>query len=332
LARKKWPARLTSAWILGQAGALAICAFLYKSQISKLRESGMPSEIAATWLRSSTFQPGQNHLASFAWSSTLRLFRYFFSHGTIGVIGLGLFVFALVALLWPYQNSESKSRNRELAIFLAAPFLITFLLATFGIYPYGGTRHDVVLAIFAISGISIGFDRLPRGGPGATTTLVKTALLASVMLICNFYPSPSGPYIRPHNQRRKLMHQAVNSIRSLPPESVIFTDAQGSLVLNYYLCNDAMPLPFTLEKELLKLPCGQYYLLTSMATQTGFDRTTFPELLSRAMQENAKETTLYLFQSGWIDDKEEDWLTELRGLGGDPRNFGPNILLCPFRR
>ena len=45
-----------------------------------------------------------------------------------------------------------------------------------------------------------------------------------------------------------------------------------------------------------------------------------------------EETSLYLFQSGWIDDKEEDWLTELRGLGGNPRNFGPNILLCPFRR
>jgi hypothetical protein len=69
-----------------------------------------------------------------------------------------------------------------------------------------------------------------------------------------------------------------------------------------------------------------------MEAQTGFDRAAFPELLSRAMQENARETILYLFQSGWIDDKEEDWLIELRRLGGDPRNFGPNILVCPFRR
>ena len=128
------------------------------------------------------------------------------------------------------------------------------------------------------------------------------------------------------------MHQAISAIRSLPPESVIFTDAQGSTVLNYYLCDDVMALPFTPQKPLLKLHCGQHYVLTSMATQTGFDRATFPELLSQARRENAKETTLYLFQSGWIDDKEEDWLTELRGLGGNPRNFGPNILLCPFRR
>jgi 4-amino-4-deoxy-L-arabinose transferase-like glycosyltransferase len=332
LARKKWPARLTTAWILGQAGALTICAFLYQSQISKLRESGTPSEIAATWLRRSIFQPGDNHLATFTWSNTLRLFRYFFSHGTIGAIGFGLFVFALVALLWSYQKREPKPRNRELAILLAAPFLITFLLGIIGIYPYGGTRHDVVLAIFAISGISIGFDRLPRGGSGATAKLVKAVLLASAMFICNFYPSPSGPYIRPHNQRRELMHQAVSSIRSHPPESAIFTDAQGSMVLNYYLCGDAMALPFTPQQPLSKFRCGQYYLLTSMALPAGFDRATFPELLSRAMQENARETSLYLFQSGWIDDKEEDWLTELRGLGGNPRNFGPNILLCPFRR
>jgi 4-amino-4-deoxy-L-arabinose transferase-like glycosyltransferase len=332
LLRKKWPARLSSAWILVQAGALAICAFLYESQISKLRESGVPSEIAATWLRSSLFQSGQNHLASFAWTNTLRLFRYFFSHGTIGVLGFALFGFGIGALLWPYRNGEPNPRNRELAILLAVPFLITFLLAIAGVYPFGGTRHDVVLAIFAVSGISIGFDRLPRGGSGAKAKLVKAVLLASAVLVCNFYPSPSGPYIRPHNQRRDLMQQAISSIKSLPSGSVIFTDAQGSMVLNYYLCEDAMAMPFTPQKRSLKLRCGNYYVVTSMAAQTGFDRDRFPGMLSTAWQENPKATTIYLFQSGWIDDKEEDWLTELRRLGGNPQNFGPNILLCPFRR
>jgi hypothetical protein len=93
-----------------------------------------------------------------------------------------------------------------------------------------------------------------------------------------------------------------------------------------------MVLPFTTEKPPLKLRCGNYYVLTSMATPAGFDRTTFSELLSNAWQEAPQETSLYLFQSGWIDDKEEEWLTELRGLGGHPRNFGPNILVCPIRR
>ncbi len=332
LIRQKWSVSLTTAWILGQAGGLAICVFLYESQISKLRASGVPTEIATTWLRSSIFQPGYNHLASFAWANTLRLFRYFFSHGTVGVIGLALFVFALVAALWTSRNDESKSRNRELAILLAVPFLITLLLAIAGVYPYGGTRHDVMLAIFAISGITIGLDRLPMGLPSATAKLVKGLLLASALLICNFHSSPSGPYIRPRNQRRELIHRAISSIKSLPPGSVIFTDAQGSMVLDYYLCDDATALSFTPEKRLLKLRCGQYYVLTSMAEQTGFDRATFPELLSEARQEDLGEKTLYLFQSGWIDDREEDWLAELRGLGGNPCNFGPNILVCPLNR
>ena len=329
LFRKKLPRRLTSAWILVQAGALAICAFLYESQVSKLRESGAPSEIAATWLRSSIFQHGRGHFATFAWSATSRLFRYFFSHGTIGVVGFLLFVFAIASLIWHDEDPEPRSRNFDLAMLLLAPFLITLALAGAGIYPYGGTRHDVILIIFAIPAIAIGVDRLPW--QGSKTTLVKGLLLASTMLICNFFPSPSGPYIRPHNQRRELMHQAISAVRSLPPDSVLFTDAQGSTVLNYYLCEDGMHLPFTPEKRSLKLRCGNYYVVTSIAAQAGFDRDRFPGLLTSAWQANPEAATIYLFQSGWIDDKEEDWLTELRGLGGNPRNFGPNILLCPFQ-
>jgi len=330
LVRQQWPSKLTIAWTLCQAGALAVCIFLYESQISKLRQSGVPSEIAATWLKGSIFQPGQKNLANFAWSNTLRLFRYFFSHGTIGVIGFALFVFAIVSLILLDKNSEPKSHNRELAVLLAAPLVVTFILAIAGVYPYGGTRHDALLAVFAISGISIGLDRLLIGPHGTSAQLIKSVLLTSAMLICNFFPAPSGPYIRPHNQRQELIRQAISSMKSLPPESVIFTDFQGGFVLNYYLCNDEMTLPFTPEKQILKMPCGQDYVLTSTAAQTGFDQTIFSELLSEARQQNPEETTLYLFQSGWIDDKEEDWQTELRELGGKPRNFGRNILLCPF--
>lgn len=332
LLRGKWPVKLISAWIVGQAGALAVCVFLYESQISKLRLSGLPSEIAATWLRSSIFQHGQDHFAAFAWSKTLRLFRYFFSHGTIGVIGFGLFVFAIVVLFWPDNRGEVRSRKRERAVLLALPFLITLALAVAGLYPYGGTRHDALMAIFAVPGIAIGLDRLPIARPLTSEKLLKPLLLGAAMLICNLFPSPSGPYIQPKNQRRELMRQVIGYLRSLPPDSVLFTDAQGSVVLNYYLCDEAMALPFTPEESLSKLRCGNYYVLTSMATPAGFDRATFPELLEKAWQEAPQATSLYLFQSGWIDDKEEDLLTELRGLGGHPRNFGPNILVCPIRR
>jgi 4-amino-4-deoxy-L-arabinose transferase-like glycosyltransferase len=330
--RRRTSPRIMAAWAAGQAGALGICAFLYESQVSKLRHGGVASEIAATWLRSSIFQRGQDHFASFAWTKTLRLFRYFFSQGTIGVIGFGLFAFAIVMLLRSENRDDSKPFNRELAILLSVPFLATLAFAIAGAYPYGGTRHDVILAVFAIPGIAIGLDRLPTFLPEATARLVKALLLGAAVLICNLSPSPSGPYIRAENQRRDLMRKAINNLRSLPPNSVLLTDAQGSAVLNYYLCDEAMALPFTPEQPLLKFRCGDHYLLASMATPAGFDRAAFPVLLSAAWREVPKDANLYLFQSGWIDDKEEEWLTELRGLGGNPRNIGPNILLCPIRR
>lgn len=332
LPRKRHAVNLTAAWITGQAGALAICVFLYETQISKLRRSGIASEIAATWLRSSIFQHGQDHFVPFAATKTLRLFRYFFSQGTIGVVGFGLFLVAIVVLLRTNNRGDITSGKRALAILLAAPFLIALALAIAGIYPYGGTRHDVLLSVFAIPGIAIGLDRLPIARATRSVTFVKAVFLTAALVICTLFPSPAGPYIQPNNQRHELMRQTISHLSSLPQDSLLFTDAQGSMVLNYYLCDQEMALPFTPEHSLLKLHCGRFFVLTSMATQAGFDRDEFPDLLRRVWQEAPNEATLYLFQSGWIDDQEEDWLTELRGLGGKPRNFGPNILLCPLPR
>lgn len=329
LSRKQWPARLTSTWMAGETGALAICAFLYETQISKLRQSGIPSEIASTWLRSSVFQHGHS-FAGFAWNNTIRLFRSFFSQGTVGVLGLLLFVYAILFLLRP-GNRPERSKARSLAILLAVPFLITLALALFQIYPYGGTRHDALLAIFAFLGIAIAIDRLPAPSRKSTMTL-KALLLAAAMLICNFFQSPTGPYIRPLNQHRKLMITAISDLRSLPTNTVLLTDAQGSMVLNYYLCDEGMALPLTSEKPLLKLSCGKYAVITSLAMQTGFDRASFPELLPEAWQVVPEASRLYLFQSGWIDDHEQDWLNQLRSVGGTAKTFGPNILICPIER
>ena len=329
LATRKPAWRLTTTWIAMQVGALAIYAFLYHTQISKLRASGVPSEIAGTWLRNSIFHSGEDHIFLFAWSRTPRLFRYFFSHGTIGLAGIVLFVFALIVLLWP---RERKSRKVFAAALLIFPFLLTLSLAFAGIYPYGGTRHDSILAIFAFPGIAIGLDRL-RVSSVQRAKFLKCLLLAIGLVVCNFFPSPAGPYIRPKNQARSLMQQATNSIRTLPPNSIIFTDDQGSMVLNYYLCGEQMPLPFASRRQLfLTLRCGDKNLLVATGTQTGFDRAQFPALLASAWNAAPEASVLYLFQAGWIDDKEQDWLTELRGLGGAPKNYGANILVCPLQK
>ena len=330
LLRKRPGREVVIAWIGGQVSALAILLFLFETQVAMLRESGLPSEIAATWLRGSVFHPGEDRILIFAWAGTLRLFRYFFSHGTVGAAGLFLFLFSLVVIVGRSKR-EVRGLARELALILLLPFAITLGTAVAGVYPYGGSRHDVVLAMFAFPGVAIGLDRLRIGKIEAPWS--KPALVGAGLLLSNLFPSPTGPYIRPRNQRRELVDEAIGSLRSLPLGSIVLTDAQGAAVLNYYFCPEPMALPFGRgAASLVKLPCGDAYVLIAPHSEPGLDREKFPELLAEAWRAAPDARSLTLFESGWIDDKEAEWLEELRALGGAPENFGPNVLLCRIPR
>jgi 4-amino-4-deoxy-L-arabinose transferase-like glycosyltransferase len=321
--------RLVVTWIVAQLGALTLCAFSYVSHISRLKSSGLPGEIADTWLRTSIFHSGQDHLASFCARTTIRLFRYFFSHGTIGVLGLLFFVLGMVWLLRD-KTSRQGPRNPtswQLALLLGLPFAITLSAALAGLYPYGGTRHDALLAGFAMAGISIGLTR-----PGIWKKWLTPTAVAGALLICNLFPSPTPPYILPKNQNRKLMNEATNYLRRSAPEgSVLFTDYQGALMLSYYFC-PARVVPFEQPPPpFLKSDCGEYKVVAFTQTLWSFNPATFASTL-REMQQMygiGSDSAVWLFQAGWIDENEDEWIAELRQRGcHEPRNFGPNILIC----
>ena len=316
------PGKVRLAWVVGQLFALALCGFLFWTQVIPLRHSGVPSEIASTWLSSSIFHPGQEHVIGFAFSKTVRLFRYFFSHGTIGVAGLLGFILGLAAL------TSKKGAERTRAVLLILPFLITLTCALAAVYPYGGTRHDAVLALFAIAGLAIGLEWLEL--PLLRSCRAKGGLLGVALLACNFFPSPSGPHIRPRNQNRKLMAEAISFLRTQPPGSTVLTDYQGGLVVGYYLCHKRTDLPFgESSAEPFHWRCGEYNVLSSTRTQQGFETADLPDVLRDARNQAESGKPLWLFQTGWIDDKPERWAAALRDSGcTDLRNFGPNIRLC----
>lgn len=326
LARPSAAARLRATWALGQTVALAICGLLFESQITPLRRSGVPSEIAGTWLRGSIFQSGQDHLFPFIASKTIRLFRYFFSHGTIGILGLVLFLYGVSTLF----RRSSPRPSRALALLLLLPFLIALITAVAGIYPYGGTRHDMLLVIFAIGGIAIGLDRLNLQTFRIRWCPAKALLLAIGLLICNASPSPTGPTIRPRNQSRKLLFEAMQFLHSQPTDSVLLTDYQSGLVLSYYFCGKHTDLPFgKYSDHLFRWQCGEHAVLTSLRSQQGLNPPDFQPTIEEAWYSIPQERTLWLFQTGWIEDKKEEWLGTLQASGcADPRYFGSNIRIC----
>ena len=321
--------RTKVAWAAEQVMALGICAVLFFTQVSKLRESGVPSEIAATWLSQSTFHPGQDHVLIFAISKTVRLFRYFFSHGSIGVVMLLLFVVAVVALFAGKAKTQSP---RPVAVLLTLPFVIALVVAVGGLYPYGGTRHDVVLALFAIPGIAIGIDVL---GARMIGLRAKLSLLLLLLIFCNVFASPTPPFIRPKNQQQQFMQEAISLLNSQPHGSTVLPDYQGGLVLGYYLCGRQSSLPFgPTPKRLVASQCGDHTLLTYVGSQSSFELGEIPQVVQQAWGATPNDmSSLWLFQTGWIDDRAAEWEQKLREIGcGEIRQFGANIRVSRCER
>jgi hypothetical protein len=128
------------------------------------------------------------------------------------------------------------------------------------------------------------------------------------------------------------MNAASNFLRhSAPAGSVLFTDYQGALMLSYYFC-PAKVVPFEQPPQpFFKSDCGNYQVITFTQTLWSFEATIFPKTL-RKMQQTygiGSDATVWLFQAGWIDETEDKWIAVLKQYGcHEPRNFGPNILIC----
>jgi len=324
------PRRAKSAWVTGQIIALSICIALFKTQVLKLRNARVPSEIAATWLSKSIYHSGSDHLGTFMVTRTSRLFRYFFSHGTIGVVMLLFFLAGLLAMF--AGKPERLKSPRALAVLCATPFILAIATAIAGIYPYGGTRHDVVLAVSAIPAIAIGIDLITARAIGPSRRLAAVLVL---LIVANIFASPTPPFIRPGNQQQPLMKQAIAQLNSQPTGSAILADYQGALVLGYYLCGRQTSLPFgPTPKDLLVAPCAEKTLLTSVGSQSSFAAEELPQVIRQAWNMlPVQRSEIWLFETGWISDEPGKWRTELHRVACDEiHDFGENLRVSRCRR
>jgi hypothetical protein len=325
---KPVPHNLIAFWMMGPLGALALAVFLVRSHVSHLDARGVPQGLAAGWFRISTFHPGEEGALWFVLKANLRLFHYFIWSGAIGALALLLFGEGIM-LLWKRghpRDDSSKPAHRQLGILLLLPFLINLAAALAGKYPYGGTRHNAFLVIFAVAGISVTLARWKNSFPRTVTAAIALALA-----FVNLFPSPSGPSIRPEFQTGRLMTEATRFLAQLPSGSTILTDQQGALLLSYYFCHEkVVPIDPT-PQPLHKFSCGNAYVISPFGRWFVFDSKTLPAALRelRQMEKFGPDEKLWFFQGGWLVDNEPDVRLELAHYGCPvPRNFGGNILVC----
>jgi hypothetical protein len=325
----KRPTAVVVAWVMGQAASLAVALWLLESHVLRVRANGMSRWIADSYLRASVFHPGADKLIPFAVRSNFRFFRYLFAQTRAGDIGLVLFAIGVISLLVhrvPAREPGGPSPT-VLALLLTFPFVLNCGLSLAGIYPYGGTRHNSYLAIFAIPGIAIALETWKFSPRWATLAAIMV-----VLAFCNLFPQPLGEYIELHNQNRQLMSAAVNFLqKSSSPETIILTDEQGYEYLNYYLCGSQ---PYDFEgrfPKFLEASCPGHRLV--VRHQFDFKAQTFAQQFGELESEHrlAPGSKVWLFQAGWYINTASDLRAEFARSGCDtPHEFGQNILICPL--
>jgi hypothetical protein len=203
--------------------------------------------------------------------------------------------------------------------------VVNCVAALAGLYPYGGTRHNAFLALFALSGAAIGLSvRTPA------REWVKPLIVATCLAVCNFFPAPP-PLIRPRNHHRVLMEQAMNYLRqSAPPGSLVLADHESGLLLGYYACGHGVVQVFPPFVPLAQAQCGAYTVFTPPPDKWKYyaDDVSGEVAHMAATYHLAPGTKIWLFDAGWIVDSTPALRKQLQRLGcSAPRSFDENILL-----
>jgi hypothetical protein len=316
---------LVFAWALGQVVVLGQLWLLFRIHIGPLRKTGLPQDIADTWLRKSIFHPAEDRLIPFLARDTVRLFRYLSGNGVVGVITLLVFIIGIILL---FRGNDGPTRlntvPRFLGTLLCLPFFITAGAGVAGVYPFGGSRHDVFLAPFAVAAISIALSRWQP-----QHTWVRTGSVLVALAACQIFPSPPGAFIRPGDQSRSRMQSAIEFLRNRPSDSVVFTDYQGGLLLSYYLCDHPAVQLFPPYQPLSITRCGHLEVIATGLQQSVFDANP----LARDLKQDARLKGLnppeaFVFLAGWNSEGNDD-LRWLRSLGCELHlQFGKNISIC----
>ena len=292
--------KLILAWEAGQILALGLSYFFYVTQISQLGRYYSSAALSQGWLANaylsrSYFVPGRVNPISFALGRTIGVFQYTFRQRAIGDLAFIFFVAGLVLVFRRSPASPLLSR-RQLGFLLLAPFLLNCAAAFARLYPYGGTRHCAFLVPFAVAGTSVALVQLVRG---RLALALAVALL--VALVANLFTAKQFPYVAAENERKDQMRAAIDFIRhQVPPEEPLFADAQTSLMLGHYLCDQR---PLVIDRSLpgyISYECGGHRVIASVTRYIFTARSFYDQWQDMTSQYHLNRgRTVWVAQMGW---------------------------------
>jgi hypothetical protein len=321
------PIRVMTAWAIGQLGAAALMIFLYATHIAKIRHTTMASQAIDSWLYKSYFHPGHGNAVVFALARTFSVFQFLLGQSVVGdaaVLGFAAGIIFLVR--GSIRLPASAPDRRMLALLLVLPFVLNCAAGLMGVYPYGGTRHCVYLAIFGLTGIG-----LCIAGIGGDRIIRVMAITLTLIAVCWAFRSIRHPYIYRTDQNRANMQRALNFIRTIPESELIFVDYESSLELGHYLC-DQQPIHYDGSiPGFLVFDCNGHRIVSTINDLWAFDPQIFSEQWKRfiATAGLRPDDEVWVAQAGWIVTLADD--LQKNGMVLQVHSFGKNIQIFPLR-
>jgi dolichyl-phosphate-mannose-protein mannosyltransferase len=322
---------VVAVWIAGQAGALGLLTFLYRTQISNLKASAAMHRHVEVFLSNSYFHRGHGNLLLFAFSRTFGVLQYTFGQLAVGDIAGVLFVIGVTLLLkgnaiqGRRMQDPLRPSSRQVGVFLALPFLINCVAAMFDLYPYGGTRHSAFLVPFAVAGASYAIAWLARQ---RLAYALGTALL--IIAACQVFGRPHRPYMLREDQRRANMTQAMDAIREqVQPGDTLFVDFQTSFLLRFYLCPEIGDGEFS-AAGFRAFSCGGKRVIATSSESNVLTADTFVRRFNEMVNAYAlqPDQAVWIFQAGWdigLAQELQEKVPEFHDLKYE--SFGRNISL-----
>jgi len=324
--------RIVAVWITGQVGALGLLAFLYRTQISHLKNSAAMQRHVQVFLSNSYFHRGHDHPLLFVFARTFGVLQYTFGQLAVGDIAGVLFVAGVALLLKGGNQGENRNirdtrvpSSRQLGVFLLLPFLINCVAAMLDLYPYGGTRHSASLLPFAIAGVSYAIAKLAR--QQLTYALGATLLTIAV---CQGLGKPHRPYMLRKDQRRTNMTLAIDAIRQqVQPGDILFVDFQTTFLLRFYLCPEVDDGEFS-ASGFRAFSCGGKRVIATSSDTNVLTADTFEGRWNDMVSAYALQPgqTVWIFQAGWdigLASGLQEKVPEFHDLKYE--SFGRNISL-----
>jgi hypothetical protein len=314
-----------AAWSAGQVMGLALGGFLYVTQIARLRatDTGVqPIQRFADWyIPQFYFHPGHDRLLLFLFRGTFGIFRFVFAWVVIGHLATVLFVAGIVLLLlqtsWP-----ARVPGRLLGLLLLIPFVLNCVAVAAGLYPYGRTRHCILLAIFGIAGVSVSLVTIAKQRAG-----LAMALSVGAIVLCQVFGTEPWRDMQPLADRRhQHMDRALEFIqREVSPQDVIYLNQGTELQLAQYLCDQKPVVRDRSVAGFESFQCHGFRVISTFPDDDAVLLDTFPSKWREMARGYSLKpgTKVWIVEGGWTRGFAEMLRVRFREYAGlEAHSFG----------